>query len=639
MLRAPRAARARGRAKQLAQSVAAGSTGPHRSPGCLPRRAPSSFSQAPALGALPDAAHAAILAALAAADRRALRRASRACRDAVDAAAGGVTVRFDLYVNAGGRQPFCSGAAPGRVRDVLRRFRDAAAIDFRGAGGGACQAGAMELRPALSRWAGAEPGCRGGWPGVARIAGCPSSCVPALAELCPNAASVELAAWDASGVLLPVALRALPTLSRLTELRITACPGSGTLVAFDADLNIFSKLTSLQRLVLDTPVQQRSWPCTLCPYITGLTGLTHLQLPISSRQLSALSALTNLRSYAAGEEARPRERPDRLPRFEHLTSLQCAVPSLGLARLLPFTADAQGPTLARLEVPGIALSMAQLSTLAAACPNLTRLAALSLAALPAEAPAPVLPELRELACAFDQLFSTPLPSIAPRLQRLELKAGEHGAPRGLFWEPEDESIWGHFALELVDPLSQYSPGGGFPLIDEYLMHVLRALKLTAPLREADGDAANRRAAFELFHACEAQSSSGYLLTELWLRTDRPAIILGVAAGTIAHDIRALHLVSLLDADVFAGPLIAAVCMFRRLERLTLEEGDTDGAPCSYDHVLCDAHLLQLEASRPDSLARVTLRRTRCVTREGGDAAERRAAARGVPLEVVMEECW
>jgi hypothetical protein len=116
-----------------------------------------------------------------------------------------------------------------RARELLNgptRFTCASrfAIEFRGAGGGACQAGAVDLLAALSRWAGAEPGERGGWPGVARIAGCPSSCVPALAELCPNVASVELAAWDAGGVLLPGALRALPALSRLTELRINGRP-------------------------------------------------------------------------------------------------------------------------------------------------------------------------------------------------------------------------------------------------------------------------------------------------------------------------------------------------------------------------------------------------------------------------------
>jgi hypothetical protein len=653
MLRAPRAARACGgrssshRAARTGRlRIAAGLTGPHRSSGCLPRRAPHTPTQAPALGSLPDAAHAAILAALAAADRRALRRASRACRDAVDAAAGGVTVSFDLL---GPRDGFLRrGAAPGRVRDVLRRFRGAAAIEFCGDGGGAyqagaCQAGAVELLAALSRWAGAEPVGRGCWPGVARIAGCPSMSMPWLAELCPNVARVELAAWDASGVLLPGALRALPSLSRLTELRITAGRGSGTLVTFDDDLGMFGKLTSLQRLVLDTPLQERSWPRTLCPYITGLTGLTHLQLPVSSRQLSALSALTNLRSYVAGQGASPLE-AHGLPRFQDLTSLECAAPSLVLARLLPYTAEAPGPNLARLEVPGAALGPAQLSALAAACPNLTRLAALSLAALPDEAPVSVLPELRELACAFDPQFSTPLKEIAPRLDRLELKAGEFGAPRDLALVHVVDPIEGEFTLELVDPLCQYtrdggSSDGGFSFINEDWMSALHALKLAAPLREADGDTANRRAAFELFQACEAQSPPGYPLTELWLRTDRPALILGVAAGTIAQSLVSLHLVSL--PDTCAGTLVVAVCLFRCLERVTLEEGHEDGGALRYleDHALVDAHLLQLEASRPDSLARVTLRRVLCVSREGADAAERRAAARGVPLEVVMEECW
>jgi hypothetical protein len=74
--------------------------------------------------------------------------------------------------------------------------------------------------------------------------------------------------------------------------------------------------------------------------------------------------------------------------------------------------------------------------------------------------------------------------------------------------------------------------------------------------------------------------------------------------------------------------------------VTLEEGDED-EPFLYheDHALADEHLLQLEASRPKSLARVTLRRTPCVSREGADAAERCAAARGVALEVVMKDCW
>jgi hypothetical protein len=406
---------------------------------------------------------------------------------------------------------------------------------------------------------------------------------------------------------------------------------------------MLSKLTSLQRLVLDTPLQECSWPCTLCPYITGLTGLTHLQLPVSSRQLFALSALTNLRALVAGEDARPLERPDRLPRFVHLTALQCAAPSLVLARLLPYTADAPGPTLARLEVRGAALGPAQLSTLAAACPNLTRLAALSLAALPAEAPVPVLPELRELACAFDPQSSTPLARLAPRLDRLELKAGEHGAPRGLALVHVVDPIEGELSLELVDPLCQYtrdggSSDGGFSFINEDWMAVLRALKLTAPLSDASWDAANRRAAFELFQACEAADPGERSLLELWLRTDQPALILGMAASTIARGLTALHLVSLLATC--ADTLVAAVCLFRRLERVTLEEGDEDGALCYLeDFGLADAHLLQLEASRPDSLARVTLRRVPRVSREGADAAERRAAARGVPLEVVMEECW
>jgi hypothetical protein len=616
----------------------------------VPRRTPS-VTQAPSLGALPDAAHAAILAALAAADKRALRRACRACRDAVDAAAGGVTVCIDLYDNAGGGGPFCSGAAPGRVRDVLRRFRGAAAIHIRGAAGGACQAGAVRLLAALSRWAGAEPHCRGSWPGVSRIAGCPSSCLPALAELCPNADSVELAAWDAGGVLLPDTVRALPSLSRLTELRITAggaAAGDGRsggdaeggispldLAASNVDL--IGALTTLSRLVIDTPLRQGT-VLPLRHIAAPLTGLTHLHIPLSSPYwLSSLSALTGLRALVASETAFTLVALDGLPRFEHLTALECASRSLDPARLVPYTPEAPGLALARLEVPGAALGPAELSALAAACPSLTRLAALSLAALPADAPVPVLPELRELACSFDPQFSTPLTDIAPRLRRRELKAGEHGAPRGPFLVPEDAPGPGDFALDLVDPLSRYSPDGSFHFIDEDLLTVLHALKLTAPLM--DGDMPNRGAAIQLFQACEAADPGERSLWELWLRTDQPALILGVAAGTIAYNIRALHLVSLLQVDVFAGPLIASVCVFRRLERLTLEEGAADGAPYPLDHVLCDAHLLQLEASRPDSLSRVTLRRARDVTREGADAAERRASARGVPLEVVMEECW
>jgi hypothetical protein len=539
---------------------------------------------------------------------------------------------------------------------VLRRFRGAAAIEFRGAAGGACQAGAVRLLAALSRWAGAEPGCRGGWPGVARIAGCPSMCVPVLAELCPNAASVELAAWDAGGVLLPDAVRALPSLSRLTELRVTAERaaaghgrsggdaegGSSPLDLSASKVELIGTLTSLRRLVVDTPIR-RGGGFPLCHLVAPLTGLTHLHIPLSSPYwLSSLSALTNLRALVAGQGASPLEGLDGLPRFEHLTALECASRSLNPTHVVPYTPDAPGHALARLEVPGAALGPAELVTLAAACPNLTRLAALTLAALPAEAPVPVLPELRELACAFDPQFSTPLTDIAPRLDRLELKAGEHGAPRGLFLVPEDEPTSGDFTLELVDPVCQYTrdggyPDGGFPLIDADLLTVLHALKLTAPLM--DGDIPNRGAAIQLFQACEAADPGERSLWELWLRTDQPALILGVAAGTIAHNIRALHLVSLLQVDVFVGPLIAAMCIFRRLERLTLEEGDADGPPYPYDHVLCDAHLLQLEASRPDSLARVTLRRVPRVSREGADAAERRAAARGVPLEVVMEECW
>jgi hypothetical protein len=73
----------------------------------------------------------------------------------------------------------CSGAAPGRVRGVLWRFRGAAAIHFRGAGG-ACQAGAVRLLAALSRWAHERAG---GGPAPPHSTPCPQS--PAACNLSP----------------------------------------------------------------------------------------------------------------------------------------------------------------------------------------------------------------------------------------------------------------------------------------------------------------------------------------------------------------------------------------------------------------------------------------------------------------------
>jgi hypothetical protein len=569
---------------------------------------------------------------------RALRRASRACRDAADAAAGGVTVCVDLFNYAADYVPLGSGAAPGRVLEVLGRFRDAAAIELRGAGRFDCQAGAARLLAALSRWAGAEPGGRRCWPGVARIAGCPSMCLPALAELCPNVKSVELAAWDAGGALLPEALQALPSLPRLTELRVTAGRGGDNeeggvpRKVFVSDLVVVGELTSLRHLAVDLPLWQgyTGRIFDLCACISGLTGLTHLQLPLSAIcGLSALCALSGLRSLVAGQDPFPLTALDGLPRFEHLTALECAARPIDAARLVPYTPEAPGLALARLEVPGAYLNMEQLSTLAATCPNLTRLAAMCLIALPAGGEAPVLRELRELACSFGPAFPAPLTSLAPRLVRLEMQAGEHGGtPHGfsISLEPREP-----FYLELVDPLHHYlRSGGSFDFINKNW--ALGALKLRAPLNGTDAEA--HSTALQLFHACARRGG----LEALWLRTDRPTLFLGMAAGTFAGSLQALHVATL--PGTCPSSLIAAVCMFRCLEHVTLEEGDEDEPAVRYsNHDLTDDHLLQLEASRPESLAYVTLRRTPGVSREGADAAERRGAAWGVPLEVVMEGCW
>jgi hypothetical protein len=55
-----------------------------------------------------------------------------------------------------------------------------------------------------------------------------------------------------------------------------------------------------------------------------------------------------------------------------------------------------------------------------------------------------------------------------------------------------------------------------------------------------------------------------------------------------------------------------------------------------DEAFDDSCLNLLEAGRPKSLTKVTLTDTWGVTRECVDAVQRRAAARGWPLEVVLE---
>ncbi|KAI8468760.1 MAG: hypothetical protein J3K34DRAFT_394323 [Monoraphidium minutum] len=188
----------------------------------------------------------------------------------------------------------------------------------------AAPAAAAAAAPPAAGTAAAAPAPALQWPGVARVAGCPSTCVKGLVALCPGITSLGVDACDALS-LLDDAVSSLSALTDLTELVISTRRSKddtpGALICEAPTWRGLNALTGLRRLVVDCRWQE-AW---LCSAPAGLTALTELRAPLSSIGCRALAAATGLRYLALLEPEDDQRLYGNMPRLPGLESFESNV--------------------------------------------------------------------------------------------------------------------------------------------------------------------------------------------------------------------------------------------------------------------------------------------------------------------------
>jgi hypothetical protein len=265
------------------------------------------------------------------------------------------------------------------------------------------------------------------WRGVKHVDGCPSTCVPALAALCPGLERLSISLEDSNGALYHDTAASLASLTGLTSLRIAfnrkGDPPRGEVARAPAwrpecaaALGALTRLRSLVVFLGGVPQ-----PCyTLSGWFKGLAALTELQLagrlPLGGVQLTGLRrlALEGGGFFGLGDQSAAIAASGPA----QLTQLRCNV-SNSVSEQLPIgPALAAATGLVHLSLPAARLAQGHLEALASAAPQLTRLDAASIAA--SDDCIAEFPQLRALAVAFDPGFAYNLAKLAPRLLRLEL---------------------------------------------------------------------------------------------------------------------------------------------------------------------------------------------------------------------------
>ncbi|KAI8469883.1 MAG: hypothetical protein J3K34DRAFT_459145 [Monoraphidium minutum] len=456
---------------------------------------------------LPEGGLAAILAHLPdRADLRALRLTCRALRGAGAGAAR--TVRVSLFQEGSS----CSdrGAAVEGMAAAMARFPNATTLEFvqpqRARSAWIIQAASLQLMqhlhacaapPTLAHWRSATPL----WPRITRVVGCPSMCVKSLVALCPGIASLHVACADAMS-LLPDAVRPLSALSGLMDL-VFAAPLAehcwqyvpGKLHCTDATWHALGALTRLRHLSVDC-----RWSDTHAHRAPpALTALTVLRAPLSTSMCQGLAAATGLRHLAFMSDGTHWPGPRSMPQLHGMVSHMCiANPNIRGSQLYMghlFSPGAPAEALTYLMLPGVEADQPLIESLAEGCPNLRMLALLSIQA--GEGCWAAFPHLTQLLCGFSPDFSCDLNSLAPSMQRLDLRAGPDGVPRYL--SSRDVVIP---ELGLLDALSTFiRRGEGMRFLEEHAASAkFGLLQLHAPLTfNSDGDDAHDL--WRLFRSC------------------------------------------------------------------------------------------------------------------------------------------
>ncbi|KAI8470432.1 MAG: hypothetical protein J3K34DRAFT_521336 [Monoraphidium minutum] len=534
------------------------------------------------------------------------------------------------------------GAGAGGVAAVRTRFPGAAAIELVGPRAASStwvvQAAAMRLLKALHAWGAAAAATAASpaasatapdaapppplaWPGVARVVGCPSTCVQALAALCPGITSLDVTCADALS-LLDGAVRPLTALTGLTALSFAAPRGDdgarGVLWCTAAIWDALGSLTRLQRLAVDCRRKTTHWHC---PPLPALTALTELTAPLSYRQCDSMSALTGLRRLGLLDDEEMSMFLCHVPRLPGVTSVECEASHCGGLPMLFLSAPgAPSAALARLLLPNINIGQPALEALAVGCPNLTALKLHQVSA--SQGCAAAFPRLQELACAFHVEFRHALPTLAPALERLELAAGPAGVrPRLLVGASRLTQ------LVLTAPLASYSETDAGLAFCAFLPESVSSLELRAWMAyDESGD--NDVDALRDFLG----AGTPRYLTRLALSCDRPDVYLATAYAFLhANNVEELSVTS---RHFYPDALVSAACLFMNLRELTIVQ--SEGADPEHDFYggwFADEHLSRLEAQL--FLERVTLGGCHGVTQDGVDALTRRAEARGRPLRVVQ----